>query len=93
MQMLFPEQEGILRMATFLHRELPVRFARGVDQLDSLKLVQDIEPIREVRSWYAESFKVRRERGRFRFAPCGLWLTRTPPAGHPGLPAATDAGL
>lgn len=43
-------------MATFLHRELPVRFARGVDQLDSLALMRDIPAVRTVRGMYATSF-------------------------------------
>jgi len=48
-----------MRMAVFLHQELPIRFARGAHQLDSLDVVQDIPSIQKVRSWYAQSFEVR----------------------------------
>ena len=49
-----------MRMAVFLHQELPIRFARGANQLDSLEVGHDIHSIRQVRSWYAQSFEVRR---------------------------------
>ena len=52
---------GFLRMATFLHRELPVRLARGFDQIDTIvqdeKLLKEAPDLKWVRDCYAKSFQ------------------------------------
>lgn len=52
-----PEEKGVLRMATFLHRELPIRLARGVAFIDRLDLYQEAPDLRLIRAAYVESFK------------------------------------
>jgi len=44
-------------MATFLHRELPIRLARGVQFIDRLDLCREAPDLRNVRDCYVESFK------------------------------------
>lgn len=51
------EEKGVLRMATFLHRELPIRFARGVQFIDRLDLYREAPDLRQIRDCYVESFK------------------------------------
>lgn len=52
-----PAQKGLLRMATFLHRELPIRFARGITFIDKLDSSRQAPSLRVVREWYRESFR------------------------------------
>lgn len=72
-----PREKGILRMALFLHRELPVRYARGVDQLDGLPIMQGLQAVREVRQWYAESFQDIRNSPRPETKECEREFVRT----------------
>jgi len=52
-----PAEKGLLRMATFLHRELPIRFARGITFIDKLDLCREAPSLRVVRDCYLESFR------------------------------------
>lgn len=76
-----------MRMAVFLHQELPVRFARSTNQLDSLELVQGIKSINTVRDWYAQSFKVRKERDKDRsiYTTVSSYVLCLPPCTGVGL--------
>lgn len=52
-----PAEKGLLRMATFLHRELPIRFARGITFIDKLDLCREAPSLRVVRDCYLQSFR------------------------------------
>lgn len=52
-----PAEKGLLRMATFLHRELPIRFARGITFIDKLNLCRLAPSLNVVRDCYLQSFR------------------------------------
>jgi len=45
----------LLTVASFLHRELPIRLARRVSELDSMPRLSEAKSVRRVRDWYARS--------------------------------------
>ncbi len=51
-----PAVKGLLRMATFLHRELPIRFAKGIAFLDQLNMFREAPDLLQVRALYLQSF-------------------------------------
>lgn len=50
------KEQVLIQVASFLHRELPVRFAHRALQLDAIPLLQTSQHVREVSSWYKQSF-------------------------------------
>ena len=49
--------ESLLQNARLLHKELPVRLARRVDELSNMPYgMSEMEPVIRVRSWYVQSF-------------------------------------
>lgn len=52
-----PAEKGLLRMATFLHRELPIRFARGITFIDKLNVCREAPSLNVVRDCYLQSFR------------------------------------
>lgn len=45
----------LLRVASFLHRELPIRLSRRVAELDGLPMLHKMPSVKLVREWYAQS--------------------------------------
>mmetsp|Transcript_10719 Transcript_10719/g.13306 ORF Transcript_10719/g.13306 Transcript_10719/m.13306 type:complete len:376 (+) Transcript_10719:65-1192(+) len=45
----------LLTVASFLHRELPIRLSRRVCELDGLPRLHDMPSVKVVREWYARS--------------------------------------
>lgn len=53
-----PSKEALLASAVFLHRELPIRLAKRVRELESLPYgLSQMEPVLRVKRWYEESFR------------------------------------
>jgi len=53
-----PTKEALLSSAVFLHRELPIRLAKRVKELESLPYgLSQMEPVLRVKRWYEESFR------------------------------------
>jgi len=53
-----PSKEALLQSARFLHRELPIRLAKRVKELESLPYgLSQMPPVIKVRNWYEESFR------------------------------------
>ena len=50
------KEKVVIQVASFLHRELPVRFAHRALQLDAIPLLQTSPHVVEVSSWYKQSF-------------------------------------
>ena len=50
------KEKVLIQVASFLHRELPVRFAHRALQLDAIPLLQTSKHVVEVSSWYKQSF-------------------------------------
>jgi pyruvate dehydrogenase kinase 2/3/4 len=50
------KEKVLIQVASFLHRELPVRFAHRAIQLDAIPLLQTSKHVVEVSSWYKQSF-------------------------------------
>lgn len=50
-------QKMLFQVAMFLHRELPIRLAHRVRDLDSIPLLNTLEGTRQVRRMYAKSFE------------------------------------
>mmetsp|Transcript_30094 Transcript_30094/g.39622 ORF Transcript_30094/g.39622 Transcript_30094/m.39622 type:complete len:432 (+) Transcript_30094:71-1366(+) len=54
-------QETVIQVATFLHRELPIRFAYRIKDLDNMTALNQMKSIQQVREWYVKSFQEIRE--------------------------------
>ena len=53
-----PSPEQLLNSARFLHRELPIRLAKRVKELESLPYgLSQMKPVIKVKEWYEESFR------------------------------------
>jgi len=50
------KEKVLIQVASFLHRELPIRFAHRAVQLDAIPLLQTSKHVVEVSSWYKQSF-------------------------------------
>jgi hypothetical protein len=50
------KEKVLIQVASFLHRELPIRFAHRACQLDAIPLLQTSKHVVEVSSWYKQSF-------------------------------------
>lgn len=54
----FPTKKNLLVSAQFLHKELPVRLAHRVIELENLPYgLSEKSPVRKVRDWYVDSFR------------------------------------
>lgn len=52
------DPSALLTSAQFMHRELPIRLAKRVRELESLPYgLSNEEPVKIVRSWYIQSFR------------------------------------
>ncbi len=56
-----PLQQVLIQVACFLHRELPVRLAHRAIELESTLSLHDSKHVKQVISWYKQSFKELRE--------------------------------
>jgi pyruvate dehydrogenase kinase 2/3/4 len=55
-----PSQGTLLKASQFLAEELPIRLSHRVKELDELPdRLNEMESIKRVKEWYAESFQVR----------------------------------
>ena len=54
-------QKVLIQVACFLHRELPVRLAHRAIELESTLTLHDSKHVKQVISWYKQSFKELRE--------------------------------
>ncbi len=60
-----PSQGTLLKASQFLAEELPIRLSHRVKELDELPdRLSEMESIKRVKEWYAESFQVGARVGR-----------------------------
>lgn len=53
-----PTKEALLESAKFCYKELPIRLAKRVKELESLPYgLSQMEPVLKVRGWYVQSFR------------------------------------
>jgi len=50
-------EQVLIQVAMFLHHELPIRLARRVVDLQRIQLLRDMDSVRLVHRWYAQSFE------------------------------------
>ena len=53
-----PANKKVLQVAQFIHREMPVRFAHRIKELDNLPYgLSEMDSIKTMRSWYAQGLQ------------------------------------